>query len=217
MSSNEEITKSLAELSNSVKTLSKLPDSVKSLQDEIETLKRGATYSGVNPQPTGSQHSDMDLSTGLGLEPPPQKKQKSDDDVEVEDEEPDDADIEPTGQLVDLSEAGAAFLEMAFGSKLLNDNRKLKATKNGILDSHWIRCPKIDVVVAANMSPGAKKADRAASRLQQLWLDGVIPRIRVTGRSNFCNPDLLATYGECKPSHLCFPEKCPVDAVESTT
>ena len=67
------------------------------------------------------------------------------------------------------------FLEMAFGSKLQNDSRKLKATKNGVPDSRWIRCPKIDAVVAANVSPGAKKADRAASRLQQFWRNTVIP------------------------------------------
>ena len=82
----------------------------------------------MNPQPLSLQHSDVDLSAGLSLEPPPLKKQKPNDNVEVENEEPEDADIEPTGQLVDLSEADAAFLEMAFGSKLLNDNRKLKAT-----------------------------------------------------------------------------------------
>ena len=95
MSSNEEIAKTLAELSDSAKTLSKLPDSVKSMQDEIAMLKRESTHCGLNPpQPTGSQHSDIDLSAGLGLEPPLQKKRKPDKDVE---EEPDDADIEPTG------------------------------------------------------------------------------------------------------------------------
>ena len=66
------------------------------------------------------------------------------------------------------------FLETAFGSKLLNDNRKLKATKNEIPDFCWIRCPKIYAVVAANVSQSAKKADRAASQLQQFWLDTVI-------------------------------------------
>ena len=90
--------------------------------------------------------------------------------MKVEDEEPDDMDIELTGQLVDLSEASMVFLEMAFGSKLLKDNRKFVATMNGIPDSHWIRCPKIDAAVAANVSPSVKKADRAESRLQQLWL-----------------------------------------------
>ena len=55
MSSNEEIAKTLAELSDSAKILSKLPDSVKSMQDEIAMLKREFTHSGLNPpQPTGS-------------------------------------------------------------------------------------------------------------------------------------------------------------------
>jgi len=183
MSTNEEIAKTLAELSKSVQNLSELPGSVKSLQDELETLKRGATHSGVNPQPTGSQYSDVDLSAGFGVEPPPPKKRKPDDDLELDDEE-EDADIEPTGQLVNLSEAGAAFLETAFGSKLQNENRKLKATKNGVPDSRWIRCPKIDAVVAANVSPATKKADRAASRLQQFWLDAVIPLVLTLERAD---------------------------------
>ena len=60
-----------------------------------------------------------------------------------EDEEADDVGVEPTGKMVDLSEAGTAFLKMVFGSKFLNDNRELKTTKNGILDSHWIRRPRL--------------------------------------------------------------------------
>ena len=92
MSTNEEIAKTLAELSKSVQNLSELPGSMKSLQDKLETLKRGATHSGVNPQPTGSQYSDVDLSAGFGIEPPPPKKRKPDDDLELDDEE-EDADI----------------------------------------------------------------------------------------------------------------------------
>ena len=162
MSTKEEIAKTLAKLSKSIQNRFELPGSMKSLQDSLETLKRGATHSGVNPQPTGSQNSDINLSASFGAEPPPLKKRKPDNDFELEDEE-EDADIEPTGKLVNLSEAGAASLETAFGSKLQKENRKLKTTKNGIPDSRWIRCPKIDTVVAANISPATKKADRAAS------------------------------------------------------
>ena len=64
MSTNEEIAKTLAELSKSVRNLSELPGSVKSQQDELEMLKYGATQSGVNPQPTGLQYSEVDLSAG---------------------------------------------------------------------------------------------------------------------------------------------------------
>ena len=41
MLSTEEITKTLAELFDSIKNLSKLPDSIKSVQDEIAKLKGG--------------------------------------------------------------------------------------------------------------------------------------------------------------------------------
>ena len=75
-------------------------------------------------------------------------------------------------------------ISMAFGFKLLNDNRKLKATENGIPDSRWIRCPKIDAVVAANVSLSVKKAYRAATRLQQFWLDTVIPLVLILERAD---------------------------------
>lgn len=85
MSSNEEIAKTLIKLYDSAKSLSVLLSSIKSIQDKIVMLKCSATHSGLNPRPTGSQHSDIRC------------QQKPNNDVEVEDEEPDDADIELTG------------------------------------------------------------------------------------------------------------------------
>jgi len=86
---------------------------------------------------------------------------------------------EPHGPLVPLSEEAAAFLETTFASKLDNATRVSKAKGHGIPDSRWIRCPKMDSVVSTNVSAGARTADRAASRLQQFWLDAVNPLIFV--------------------------------------
>jgi len=78
-------------------------------------------------------------------------------DEDEEEEIINEGDLELTDQLVTLSEGGTTFLEVAFSTKLKNDSRKSKATKNGIPDSRWTRCPKMDAVVVANISSGMKK------------------------------------------------------------
>jgi len=75
--------------------------------------------------------------------------------------------------IVTLSEEAATFLEEAFGSKLENKTRRAKAKAQSTPDSQWIRCAKIHLVVMVNIPPAARTADRAASRLQQFWLDAV--------------------------------------------
>ena len=99
----------------------------------------------------------------------------------------DEGELELTGQLVTLSEGAATFLKAAFSVKLRNDTRKAKANKNGIPDSRWIRCPKMEAVVAANISPGMKRADRLASCLQQFWLDAMVPLVLTLERSEEFN------------------------------
>ena len=163
-----------------VKALASLAKSVESIQDDIVTLKRGPTHSGVNPQLTSSQQSYIGSAGSQDDNPPPHKKTRVDTD---EDEDDLDNIEEPAGQLVTLSEAATAFLEASFSSKLSNDNRKAKTNKHGIPDSRWTRCPKIDAMVAANVSPAAKKSDRAASRLQQFWLDATIPLVLLLERA----------------------------------
>ena len=86
------------------------------------------------------------------------------DDEEAETEELEDSD-EPHGPLVPLSEAAAAFLETTYGTKLDNATRVSKAKGQGIPDSQWIRCPKLDSVVSPNVLLAAKSANRAASWL----------------------------------------------------
>ena len=165
MASNEEL----------VKTIEMLAESVKSIQDELMTLKRGAIHIGVDPQSSsGTQQSSTDVSASD--DPPPSKKPRMDDGESTTDEEPEDCeDIQ--APLVPLSEAASAFLEAAFGTKLENKVRVAKAKAQGTPDSRWIRCAKIDPVVMANVPPAARTADRAASRLQQFWLDAASPLV----------------------------------------
>ena len=67
------------------------------------------------------------------------------------------------GPLVSISEAAAAFLEAAFSMKLDNNAQKAKAKVDGIPDSRWIQCAKLDLVVSANVLAAARATDRASS------------------------------------------------------
>ena len=78
--------------------------------------------------------------------------------------------------VIELSEAMGAFVEAAF-RKLDNAQRKKKLNKYGTPDSRWLRCPKLDPVVSANVSREATKADRSSSRLHQFLLDPVSPLV----------------------------------------
>ena len=165
MSGNEELTK----------TIESLAESVKSIKDELQTLKRGAIQNGSNPQSSaGAQQSEASISTGA--DPPPGKKARMEEEDPVTDEEPDDWE-DSQAPLVALSDAASAFLEATFGSKLDNKTRVAKAKGQGTPDSQWIRCAKIDQVVATNVPSAARTADRSASRLQQFWLDAVNPLV----------------------------------------
>jgi len=117
--------------------------------------------------------------------PPPNKKLKADgDDEHTSDGEPDDPD---DGTLVTLSDEASTFLEAAFNSKVDNTTRKGKAKAQGTPDSRWIRCAKIDPVMFVNISPAARTADRAVSRLQQFWLDAVNPLVFILEKAEEMN------------------------------
>ena len=88
------------------KTLETLSSSVKSIQDELATLKRGATHSGTDPQQSGSgmQLSSTDVA---GLNPPP-KRIKVDEEEANSDEEAEDFDA-TQGPLVPISESSCCI------------------------------------------------------------------------------------------------------------
>ena len=66
---------------------------------------------------------------------------------------------EVENQLITLSEAISAFLEMAFKSKINNSVTRTKIKKFWIPHSQWIRCPKIDAVVLANISRDIERTE----------------------------------------------------------
>ena len=141
-------------------------------------LKRGTTHSGLNPQSSsGTQQSDGNDLAGDNLPPgkKPRIEEEEDPATDEESEEWEDTQV----PLLTLSDAASAFLETTFGSKLDNKARVAKAKGQGTPNSRWIRCAKIDPVVTANVPPTVRTADRAASRLQQFWLDAVNPLVLI--------------------------------------
>ena len=155
MANNEDLVKAIATLSKSVE----------SIKDELTTLKKGGPMqSGTDPQSSGLQYSNTTASDN----PPPSMKLETGDEEDATNDEMDEIE---ENELVTLSDEAATFLEAVFGSKLDNNSRKAKAKAQGVPNSRWIRCAKIDPVVSANVPPAARTADRAASRLQQFWLD----------------------------------------------
>ena len=140
---------------DTTKAIAALTVSVKAMQDELKTIKSGATNSGVNSQSgmkLGATDSGSILYAGLqdsdlvsGQDHPAKRPRTADGDIEEFEHEGEQDELED--QLVTLSEAASAFLETAFKSKINNSARGTKIKKFGIPDSRWTRCPKIDAVV----------------------------------------------------------------------
>ena len=68
-------------------------------------------------------------------------------DEEEEDEDVENGELETQQNLYELSEEATAFIETVFVSKLDNATRKARATKFGLPESLWLRCPKLDLVL----------------------------------------------------------------------
>jgi len=75
---NEELTKSLATLS----------ETVQSMREELATLKCRATQSGAIPPSTSSQHSNFEFSASSSLTSPPHKRSRLDNDGGDDEDEP---------------------------------------------------------------------------------------------------------------------------------
>ena len=144
------------------------------------TLKgdREVTHSDSNSQ-SGSQYSDLVSGNGPAKKRRRIPEEESESDREDGEFEQNDAETE----VYQLSEAGGAFIETTFKSKLDNATRKARATKYGVPDSRWLKCPKLDPVISTTVSTSARRADRSASRLQQFWLDATSPLVSVLERA----------------------------------
>ena len=117
---------------DTTKAIAALTTSVKAIQEELKTIKSGATDSSVNSQSgmkrratnsgiipyAGSQDSNLASSQDLPAKRP--RMAESDTEELKDDGEPQD---EVEDQLVTLSEVASTFLETAFKSKIDNSAR----------------------------------------------------------------------------------------------
>ena len=73
--------------------------------------------------------------------------------------------------------------------------RKACATKLGVPDSWWLKCPKLDPVFSTTIPVVGCRADQSASCLQQFWLDPVSPLVHIlekAGEQNFLTETIMA-------------------------
>ena len=167
------------------KTIEDLSASVKTIQTDLSALQkdREVTLSDTSNSQAGSQ--GIDTVSGNG--PAKKRKRSSEDDSESKEEdeylEPGDTDT----KFYKLSEAAGAFIETTFKSKLDNVTRKARATKYGVPESRWLKCPELDPVISTTVSTSARRADQSASRLQQFWLDATNPLVNVLERAEELN------------------------------
>ena len=138
------------------------------------------THSDNNSQ-SGSQYRDLVSSNGQAKKRRRILEEQSESESDGEDGEFE-QNVTDT-ELYQLLEAGRAFIETKFKSKLDNSTRKAHATRYGVPDSRWLKCPKLDLVISTTVSMSACRADRSASRLQQVWLDATSPLVSVLERT----------------------------------
>ena len=110
------------------KTIDTLSASIKDIQADLLTLKsnREVTHSDSNLQ-SGSQYSDLVSGNGPTKKRRRIPEEESESDGEDGEFEQNDAETE----LYQLSEAGGAFIETTFKSKLDNATRKARARSMG--------------------------------------------------------------------------------------
>ena len=161
------------ELKETVKSLAK---NVKAMQAMISILKCEVIRGDNGNSPAGLQWSDLAPGIPLAAKRKTTKSEGdnfepiTDDKAEEEDDE--NGKLETQQNFYKLLDEAGAFIETVFVSKL-NTTRKVHATKIGLPQSCWLRCPKLNLVVSSTVPPGTRHVDHATSHLQQFWLDAV--------------------------------------------
>ena len=146
--------------------VTQLLTSVKTLQAEVAALKSGAT-GGSSSQPSLATLSQTDSAvSGKDL---PVKRLRSEEGEDSE-EEPLSSD-EEDDHVFTLSEAGSAFMETAFKSKLNATSRRKKMAKLGMPDCTWTKAPELDSFIASTIPKDVVRNDNAAQKTQRLWLE----------------------------------------------
>jgi len=162
-------------------TIKGLCDSIKAMQADILMLRGEVTLSDQNLH-AGSQVSDS-ISGNICAS---KWKRIAPSDIDGNEEEEAELGGMET-ELFELSEMAGAFIEMAFKSKLDNVTRKMQATKYGMLELQWLKCPKLDLVVFTTILVETYQTDQTASHLQQFWHDVTSPIVYVLEKADELN------------------------------
>ena len=130
--------------------LKELLSTVKDLQTEVAVLKNGATgdSSSHPPMATLSQND----SAVHGKDPPVKRVRSEEGEISEKDPPSSDEDNDDT---FTLTEAGSAFMEAAFKTKLNAASRKKKMAKLGTPDCRWTKSPELESLIASTIPQGS--------------------------------------------------------------
>jgi len=130
------------------KLIRKLLTSVETLQSDVATLKSRAT-SGPSSQLIWGTATLPETSSIVSGKDPPTKWARSEE-REDSKKEPMSSD-EEDDNVFTLSEAGSAFMEMAFKSKMSTASRKKKMAKLGLPDTKWTKSLELDAFITSTI------------------------------------------------------------------
>ena len=82
-----------------------------------------------------------------------------------------------------LSEAGTAFMEATFKTKLNATAKKRKISKLGLPDCKWTKSSELDAFMASNIPKEVVKNDNTEQKIQKLWPEATAPLRAVVERS----------------------------------
>lgn len=119
--------------------IKQLLTSVQTLQLDVAALKSGATGGShlIQPPSGTATLSQTDSVVSGSSKDPPAKRQRSNEGGDSEEEEPPSSDKD-NDNVFTLSEAGNAFMETAFKSKMNAASRKKKMEKLGLPDYNGV-------------------------------------------------------------------------------
>lgn len=153
-------------------TFKDLVKTVQTIQADMAALKSGAT-GGSNPPAGFSGLATLPQNGSDVRGSPPRKRLRDEDEGESSDEAHSSSDEED--QVFTLSEAGSAFMETAFKSKMNAASRKKKMAKLGLPDCKFSKAPELDSFIASTIPKEVVKADNASHKTQRLWLEAAAP------------------------------------------
>ena len=157
----------------------KLLTTMQIIQSDVATLKSGAT-SGSSSQPPAATLSQTNNAV-CGKDPSVKRPRSKE--GENSEEEPLSSDEEDSNVFTQM-EAGSAYVEAAFKTKLNVASRKKKMAKLSTPDCRWIKLPELDNFIASTIPMEVVQNDNASQKTQRLWLEVLSVLAAIMDRSD---------------------------------